>query len=64
MILNYLSSGKIGDLIFNLSVINEIYLNSGKKGILYLTNSPEKFHYSLQKAYEDIYKIVKSQEYI
>lgn len=62
--INYLSSGKIGDLIFNLSVINEIYLNTGRKGILYLTNSPEKFHYSLEKAYNDIYKIVKSQEYI
>jgi len=62
--IRYLSCGKLGDLIFNLSVINEIFLQSGKKGILFLNEHPEKFQFSLEKTYNDIKNIILSQKYI
>ena len=49
----YYSSGRLGDFIYQLSVINENFLTTGKKGILYISDKPEAFAHGLQKAYED-----------
>lgn len=63
--IRYISGGLLGDFIHQLSVINENYLKTGKKGILYITNSVgDAFRKGLETAYDDTYKMVKSQEYI
>jgi hypothetical protein len=62
--IKYVCSGKLGDFIHLLSVINEKYLETGKKGILYISNTPESFQYGVKKAYSDTCVYVKSLPYI
>ena len=62
--ISYLSGGLLGDFIFQLSVINENYIDSGKKGILYLSNKGEAFRNNIEDTFKDIYNIIKNQEYI
>jgi hypothetical protein len=62
--LKYISSGKLGDFILQLSVINENYLNLGRKGLLYISVKHCDFTNGLQGTYEDTYEIIKSQPYI
>jgi ADP-heptose:LPS heptosyltransferase len=62
----YVSGGLFGDFIHQLSVINENYIKSGKKGILYIANDigGDNFTYGLQKAYNDTYSLLSTQSYI
>jgi hypothetical protein len=60
----YTSSGKLGDFIQILSVINEQFYKTGRKGILYIRDSKEHFANSLEKTYQDTYPVIKSQKYI
>jgi|688.fasta_scaffold49070_5 hypothetical protein len=64
--IKYLSPGLLGDFIHQLSVIYEIYLNTGRKGILYIADGfgGDPFRNGAKKTYEDIYDIIISQEYI
>jgi hypothetical protein len=61
---SYISSGQLGDFIHQLSVINEIYIESGKKGILYISEQDSPFRFGIQKAYNDTYNMIISQNYI
>jgi hypothetical protein len=66
-IIRYLSGGKLGDFIHQLSIINENYLKTGKKGILYITDlqsAGDKFTFGLERAYNDTKEFIKSQPYI
>jgi hypothetical protein len=63
-VIRYICSGCLGDFIHTLSIVNQLYLTTGKKGIVYLSEHREKFHYGLQTTYEDIKNIVLSQNYI
>jgi hypothetical protein len=62
----YISGGLLGDFVHQLSVINEIFLKTGRKGILYIANDigGENFSFGLSKTYEDTYKLITSQNYI
>jgi hypothetical protein len=64
----YISGGKLGDLIHNLSVINEFFYKFGRKGILFISENSiyhgEKFQYSLLDTYNDTYVVFKKQRYI
>lgn len=60
----YVSGGFLGDFIQQLSVINETFLSTGRKGILYIANIGENFRFSLSKTYEDTYKLISEQVYI
>jgi hypothetical protein len=60
----YIAGGKLGDFIYQLSVIKYNYDNFGKKGVLYLANIGDKFTFSLEKTYEDTKDIILSQQYI
>jgi len=61
----YLSSGKLGDFIQNLSVINEKFYITGKKGILCVNNNNNNaFTNGLVETYNDTYNVIKSQKYI
>ena len=60
---NYLNSGKLGDLIHVLYVIKHIYLTTGKKGNLYISNNGDGFG-NIVKTHNDIKNLILAQEYI
>lgn len=73
--IKYLSGGLIGDFIYQLSIINENYLLTGKKGDLYLVDKlynikREQFkeiscwRFGVEKAYNDLKNIILEQDYI
>jgi hypothetical protein len=62
--IKYLGSGHLGDMIHTLSVINENYLQNGRKGILYVSDKINVFHYPLIKTFNDTFEIINSQKYI
>ena len=62
--IRYISGGLLGDFIHQLSVINETYLQTGRKGILYISNIGDAFRLGLEKAYKDTYPFIIRQPYI
>lgn len=62
--ISYLSGGLLGDFIFQLSVIMEKYIETGKKGILYISNKGDGFRFGLENTYNDTYDIIKNLDYI
>ena len=63
----YISGGALGDFIHQLSVIYEVYLKTGKKGILYISSiarNLNEFIFGLEKTYNDTYKLITNQKYI
>lgn len=60
----YISGGLLGDFIHQLSIINEIYIKTKKKGVLYIANIGDTFRNDIDKTYNDLYEIVILQEYI
>lgn len=62
--IRYVSGGRLGDFIFQLSIINEIYLLTGKKGILYIANIGDHFIFPLTQTYNELNNIVTKQVYI
>ena len=61
--ITYHAGGMLGDFIHFLSIINEKYLQTGRKGTLYLMNK-DTFRYGLERAFADTYKFVMEQQYI
>jgi len=62
--ISYLASGLLGDFGHQLSVVNEKYQLTGRKGILYMTNSIVPFRWGLERTYEDIRPFLLTQSYI
>lgn len=64
--IKYVCGGLLGDFIHSLSVINEKYRETGRKGVLYISNhhGGEIFRYGIEKTYEDTFEIVTNQDYI
>ena len=62
--ITYLASGLLGDFIHQLSVVNEKYQLTGRKGIIYMTNTIEPFRWGLERTYEDIRPFLLTQSYI
>lgn len=62
----YLCSGRLGDFLNALSVINEKYRETGSKGILYISdqNGGDNFKFGAKKAYEELYELIMKQNYI
>jgi len=60
----YLAGGKLGDFIQSLSVINEKFYETGRKGLLYIYNTGDYFANGLDNTYNDIYPIIINQHYI
>jgi hypothetical protein len=63
-LIKYITGGRLGDFIFQLSVIHFNYLTTGKKGILYLADIGDKFFKSLETTYNDTKEFVLKQDYI
>lgn len=64
----FLCGGRLGDLVHNLLAIKSLYQQSGKKGILYITNDRKLggdiFSYDIEKTYRDIKDFILHQDYI
>jgi hypothetical protein len=63
-LIRYLSGGKLGDFIHQLSVIQENYIKTGIKAILYISNTGDHFALGLETAYNDIKNFILAQPYI
>lgn len=64
--IKYLCSGRLGDFLNSLSVINEKYYDTGRKGILYMADyhGGDTFKFTLENCYKDIYNVIIKQKYI
>jgi len=64
--ITYLCSGRLGDFLNSLSVINEKYHKTGRKGILYISdkNGGDIFRCSVESMHSELYDILISQNYI
>jgi len=71
--ISYCCGGLLGDFIQCLSVINENYLKTGKKGDLFLQNGSENpgdtiqghaFRKGVKYTYDDTYEVISQQNYI
>jgi len=63
-IIVYIAGGYLGDFFMQLNVIQEKYIHTGKKGLLYITDIKQDFRNPVQKVYHDTYPIVIMQDYI
>ena len=62
--ITYLAGGKMGDFVQSLSVINENFYNTGRKGIVYLSEKGDTFRTGLETTYKDTYDVVTKQRYV
>jgi len=70
--IHYLVGGMFGDFIQSLSVINEKFHETGRKGILYISNgcvdcnsfTGDVFRNGVENTYNDTYEIIMKQNYI
>jgi hypothetical protein len=64
-VINYISGGLLGDFIHQLSIVNEIFIETGRKGNLYISNIVgDRFRFGVEKAYQDTYQMIHEQNYI
>ena len=63
-VITYVSGGRLGDFIHQLSIISENYKKTGKKGVLYISNRGDAFSVDLKETYDALYEIIISQDYI
>ena len=61
--LSYKFAGRLGDFIQGLSVVNEKFYETGKKGIIFIHKN-ETWRNGLQATYDDTYCVIKSQNYV
>ena len=64
--IRYVNGGRFGDSIHSLSVMKEKYYETGRKGILFLSEQcgGDEFRFGMQKAYDDMFEIISQQNYI
>jgi hypothetical protein len=60
----YDTSGFLGDVIHELSIINEKFYETGKKGVLVINEISEKFRFGLEETHKDTYDVFMNQRYI
>jgi hypothetical protein len=62
--ITYVAGGLLSDFIQSLSVINEKFYQTGRKGFLYISEKGDSFTKGLENTYNDTYEIVSKQRYI
>jgi hypothetical protein len=62
--ITYIVGGMFGDFIQSLSVICEKYYETGRKGILYISEKGDIFRNGIENTYNDTYPVIMSQKYI
>lgn len=60
----YLSGGRLGDFIQQLSIVYEKYLENKVQAIIYISEHGDIFRFGIEKAYHDLYPIISTQSYI
>lgn len=61
---SYISGGKLGDFIQQLSVVYERFMVDGGKATVYMTDRGDTFRLGVQKAHDDLAPILSAQPYI
>jgi len=62
--ITYAGGGPLGDFIHQLSVVQENFLTTGRKGRVYVSNRHEGFRFGIERAYTDLAPIVSRQDYV
>lgn len=62
--ISYINGGLFGDFIHSLSVINEKYYETGRKGILFIANGQDHFRFGVESTFQDTFEIISKQPYI
>jgi hypothetical protein len=62
--ITYISGGLLGDFIQSLSVVCENFYNTGRKGIILISNKGDTFRYGLENTYNDTYSTIIKQRYV
>lgn len=62
--MNFVSGGMMGDFIHSLFALKNICERMGIKAKLYLINDGDIWRFGIDKAYQDLAKLVESQPYI
>ena len=62
--ISYNSGGLFGDFINQLSVIAEKFYDTGRKGLLYISNDGDAFRNGIEFTYNDTYNIIINLIYI
>jgi hypothetical protein len=62
--LTYVAGGVLGDFIQSLSVVCENFYNTGKKGIILVSNRGDTFRHGLESTYNDTYETIINQKYV
>jgi len=63
--IHYIAGGLLGDFIQSLSVVCETFYNTGRKGILYVSQQKgDSFRLGIEHTYKDTYNVISSQQYI
>ena len=62
--IKYISGGLFGDFFNQLSVVSEKFYQSGRKGILYISNKGDTFKNKLENTYNDTYQAISKEKYI
>ena len=62
--LTYIVGGVLGDFIQSLSVVCENFYNTGKKGIILISNRGDTFRHGLESTYNDTYETIINQKYV
>lgn len=62
--IRYLAGGLLGDFIHSLSIVQEKFYKTGRKGIVYISNDGDQFRHGLENTYKDTYSVIMKQKYI
>ena len=62
--IRYVSGGMIGDFLHQLSVVNETYIRTGRKGHIFIADTGGPFRRGLAATFADIRRVVESQPYV
>ena len=62
--ISYVATGKLGDFIQSISIINEKFYSTGRKGVLFIREDNGNFANGLVNTYNDTLEVICSQKYI
>lgn len=62
--ISYILGGLFGDFIQCLSIVNEKFYETGRKGIVYISTRGDGFTNGLENTFKDTYDIIMKQPYV
>jgi hypothetical protein len=61
--ISYIVGGRLGDCILSLSIVNENFLKTGRKGLLLASNRGDIFQFGIQQFINDTLSVLREQPY-